>query len=196
MRTRTCRHVPGCEPLENAFCDEQDFPRVGRCVLYPRAESGFGRHRWQHREELGFSGQPGMDIRSGRSSNMVYKDARVELIRCAKACDRRLRDLDCWHSNMQQMALESVVEERQKEIRSQLKEFPSWPIVDAWLKEVQRPGQSRKRVLALAGPSRTGTEFVRKLFPPWGSARTQLRWRSVRVFAWVRCTRASLLVVG
>ena len=50
--------------------------------------------------------------------------------------------------------------------RSQLRAFPRWPLVDAWLAEVMRPWQSRKRCLVLQGPSRTGkTEFVRGLFP-------------------------------
>ena len=64
------------------------------------------------------------------------------------------------------MALQLVVEQRQMEIRASLKPFPSWPVVDEWLAEVTRPAQSRKRVLVLQGPSRTGkTEFVRCLFP-------------------------------
>ena len=51
-------------------------------------------------------------------------------------------------------------------MRQQLRPFPSWPIVDEWLSEVMKPAQSRKRVLVLAGRSRTGkTEFVRCLFP-------------------------------
>ena len=100
------------------------------------------------------------------SRKITYEDARSELIRCAKACDRRLKDLDCWHKNNQEAALKRHVEQRQIEIRSTLKPFPSWPVVDAWLEEVMKPAQSRKRVLVLSGPSRTGkTEFVRTLFP-------------------------------
>ena len=61
----------------------------------------------------------------------TYDVARSELIRCAKACDRRLADLDCWHKNNQEAALKLHVEQRRIEIRSTLKPFPSWPVVDA-----------------------------------------------------------------
>ena len=57
------------------------------------------------------------------------------------------------------------VEAVQKAMRSLLKPFPSWPIVDQWLYQVSRPCQSRKTCLVLYGPSRVGkTEFVRALF--------------------------------
>ena len=40
-----------------------------------------------------------------------------------------------------------------------------WPLVHAWLSEVTKPLQTRKKCLVLQGPSRTGkTEFVRGLF--------------------------------
>ena len=52
------------------------------------------------------------------------------------------------------------------ESRAGLKAFPRWPIVDAWLDEVTKPLQPRKKCLVLQGPSRRGkTEFVRGLFP-------------------------------
>ena len=103
------------------------------------------------------------------ADKMSYQMARTELIRCAKACDRRLRDLDSWHKNKQQAELNQVVAQRLLEIRQSLRPFPSWKLVDEWLAEVTRPAQSRKRVLVLTGPSRTGkTEFVRCLFPIGG----------------------------
>ena len=101
------------------------------------------------------------------SQKMLYKDAHEELVRCSKACERRIHDLDCWHKHEREMALQRAVEQRQMEIRSQLKPFPSWPLVDAWLADVALLAQARKRMMVLAGPSRTGkTEFVRQLFPP------------------------------
>ena len=101
---------------------------------------------------------------------ITYQNARSELIRCAKGCDRRLRDLECWHKSKQEAALRQVVEQRQLAVRQNLRPFPSWQIVDEWLAEVMRPAQSRKRVLVLAGPSRTGKRslcgacFLRGLF--------------------------------
>ena len=99
------------------------------------------------------------------SSKMSYRSARSELIACGKACARRLNDLDCWHRNKQEALISARVEAVQKAMRSLLKPFPSWPIVDQWLYQVNRPCQSRKTCLVLYGPSRVGkTEFVRSLF--------------------------------
>ena len=101
------------------------------------------------------------------SGKLTYQSARSELIRCAKAVDRNLRDIDTWYKAKEQMALQLRVEQRQLEIRAGLTPFPTWPVVDKWLAEVTMPAQSRKRMLVLQGPSRTGkTEFVRCLFPP------------------------------
>ena len=51
--------------------------------------------------------------------------------------------------------------------RRQLQPFPRWPVVDAWLGEVTKSFQIRKKCLVLQGPSRTGkTEFARGLFSP------------------------------
>ena len=44
------------------------------------------------------------------SCKIFYENARSEIIRCAKACDRRLRDLDCWLKNKQQEMLKRNVE--------------------------------------------------------------------------------------
>ena len=49
--------------------------------------------------------------------------------------------------------------------RAQLQAFPCWPVVDAWLAEVTKPLQTRKKCLVLQGEFCTGkTEFVRVFF--------------------------------
>ena len=94
-----------------------------------------------------------------------YAEARGELVQCGKGLTRRLADLDCWHKAKQEMLVDEMVSKAQADSRAQLKTFPRWPIVDAWLGEVTKPLQPRKRFLVLQGPSRTGkTEFVRSLF--------------------------------
>jgi hypothetical protein len=98
-------------------------------------------------------------------SKMSYRSARSELIACGKSCARRLNDLDCWHRNKQEALISARVEAVQKAMRSLLKPFPRWPIVDQWLHQVTQPCQPRKSCLVLYGPSRVGkTEFVRALF--------------------------------
>ena len=97
---------------------------------------------------------------------MDYAEAKYELIRCGKGLVRRLADLECWHNHKQEGLVREMVSAAQAACRSQLRAFPRWPLVDAWLAEVMRPWQCRKRCLVLQGPSRTGkTEFVRGLFP-------------------------------
>ena len=62
--------------------------------------------------------------------------------------------------------MNDMVSTAQAASRGQLQSFPRWPLVDAWLAEVMKPLQTRKKCLVLHGPSRTGkTEFVRPLFP-------------------------------
>jgi hypothetical protein len=98
-------------------------------------------------------------------SKISYEAARSELISCGKACSRRLNDLDCWYRNKTAALVSARVEAVQTALRSLLKPFPRWPIVESWLLEVRRPCQSRKTCLVLYGPSRLGkTEFVRALF--------------------------------
>ena len=61
--------------------------------------------------------------------------------------------------------MKEMVATAQAASRRQLQPFPRWSLVDAWLKEVTKPLQTRKKFLVLQGPSRTGkTEFVRGLF--------------------------------
>ena len=100
------------------------------------------------------------------SAKMSYENARGELIRCAKGCDRRLKDLDCWHKNTLELVLKHQVQRRQMEVRRGLRPFPKVRVVDDWVAEVMKPAQARKRFLVLDGPSMMGkTEFVRCLFP-------------------------------
>ena len=102
-------------------------------------------------------------IEAGKIS---YESARSELVQCGKGLTRRLADLDLWHASRQTMRVNEMVAAVQAASRKQLQEFPRWPIVDAWLAEVMKPLQTRKKCLVLHGPSRTGkTEFVRALFP-------------------------------
>ena len=99
------------------------------------------------------------------SGKLLYEEARAELVRCGKGLVRRVADLECWHKNKQEMLVREMVAAAQSACRSQLRPFPRWPVVDAWLTEVTKPLQSRKKCLVLHGPSRTGkTEFVRGLF--------------------------------
>lgn len=94
-----------------------------------------------------------------------YQEARGELIQCGKGLVRRMADLECWHKHKQERLVDQMVSKAQTASRAQLKKFPRWPIVDAWLGEVTKPLLARKRCLVLQGPSRTGkTEFVRGLF--------------------------------
>ena len=88
------------------------------------------------------------------------------MIHCGKGLSRRLADLECWHANKSELLVREMVSAAQASSRQELQPFPRWPIVDAWLAEVTKPLQTRKRCLVLQGPSRTGkTEFVRGLFP-------------------------------
>ena len=99
------------------------------------------------------------------SGKIAYAEARAELVRCGKGLVRRLADLDCWHQARQEMLVHDMVSAAQKASRGQLQKFPRWPLVDAWLAEVTKPLQTRKRFLVLQGLSRTGkTEFVIGLF--------------------------------
>ena len=93
-----------------------------------------------------------------QACKMGYENARTEIIRCVKHCERNLKDLDCWFKNKQQAALQQLVAQRQMEVRRDLVPFPSWMVVNEWMAEVARPVQSRKRVLVLSGPSRTGKQ--------------------------------------
>ena len=71
-----------------------------------------------------------------------------------------------WHKAKKERLVLDMVSEAQASSRAQLRTFPRYPVVDAWLSEVTQPLQPRKRCLVLQGPSRTGkTEFVRRLFP-------------------------------
>ena len=94
-----------------------------------------------------------------------YLEAKGELIQCGKGLVRRLADLECWHRHRQERLLDEMVARALAGSRAQLKPFPRWPFVDAWLTEATKPLQPRKKCLVLQGPSRTGkTEFVRGLF--------------------------------
>ena len=95
-----------------------------------------------------------------------YSEAKSELVQCGKGLVRRLADLEAWHKAKRESIMEQMVEKAAAGSRTKLKEFPRWPLVDAWLGEVSVPLQPRKRCLVLHGPTRTGkTEFVRMLFP-------------------------------
>ena len=97
---------------------------------------------------------------------IYYTDAKRELVKWGKGLVRRLADLECWHRAKREYLVEEMVHKASAESRAQLQTFPRWPIADAWLAEVTKPLQTRKRCLVLHGPSRTGkTEFVRGLFP-------------------------------
>ena len=99
------------------------------------------------------------------AGKILYADAKSELVRCGKGLVRRLSDLECWHQNKQAMLVTEMVQAAQINSRSKLQPFPRWPAVDAWLAEVTKPLQTRKKCLVLHGPSRTGkTEFVRGLY--------------------------------
>ena len=99
------------------------------------------------------------------SGKVAYEEAKAELVLCGKGLVRRLADLECWHKSRQEMLVKEMVATAQAASRRQLQPFPRWSLVDAWLKEVTKPLQTRKKFLVLQGPSRTGkTEFVRGLF--------------------------------
>ena len=100
------------------------------------------------------------------AGKITYTQARSELILCGKGLTRRLADLDLWHRSTQAIQVNEMVLTLQAASRQHLQAFPRWPIVDAWLTEVMKPLQTRKKCLVLHGPSRTGkTEFVRALWP-------------------------------
>ena len=100
------------------------------------------------------------------AGKIEYAEARDELVQCGKGLTRRLADLECWHRNKQDMLVREMVSAAQAASRSQLRPFPRWPVVDAWLADATKPHQHRKKCLVLQGPSRRGkTEFVRGLFP-------------------------------
>ena len=106
-----------------------------------------------------------LDFNMIESGKIAYLDARAELIRCGKGLVRRIADLDCWHKNKQEMLRRDMVAAAQKASRAQLQAFPCWPVVDAWLAEVTKPLQTRKKCLVLQGEFCTGkTEFVRVFF--------------------------------
>ena len=103
------------------------------------------------------------------SGKIAYAEARAELVQCGKGLVRRLADLECWHRARQERFLDQMVARALEGSRAQLKPFPRWPIVDAWLTEATKPLQPMKKCMVLQGPSRTGkTEFVRGLFFAWG----------------------------
>ena len=94
-----------------------------------------------------------------------YEEAKSELIQCGKGLVRRMADLECWHKLHNERKVDEMVAKAQAMSRKELKPFPRWPIVDAWLTEATKAMQPRKKCLVLQGPSRTGkTEFVRGLF--------------------------------
>ena len=98
---------------------------------------------------------------------MDYQNARSELIHCGEGLVHRLADLDCCGQAKSERLVNELVSKVQASSRAQLQHFPSWRLVDEWLREVMKPLQPRKRFLVLHGPSCTGkTEFVRALFPP------------------------------
>ena len=78
------------------------------------------------------------------SGKMDYQSARGELIRCGKGLDRRLADLDAWHKARQDSLVEEMVSKAQASSRAQLRTFPRWPLVDAWLVDATKPLQPRK----------------------------------------------------
>ena len=118
------------------------------------------------RRFLDFPVDPSWVFNMIEGEKIDYRDAKSELVKCGKGLVRRLADLDCWHKQKQEMLVDEMVKKAAAESRAQLTTFPRWPVVDAWLSEVTKPLQPRKKCLVLHGPSRTGkTEFVRGLFP-------------------------------
>ena len=132
-------------------------------VLCPKSYSVF--QTGSVRPFLDFPVDPQWIFNLVEAQKMPYAAARSELVRTGKGLVRRLKDLDCWHQNMQELVLEEHVLRVQKRIRTRLSAFPPVPEIDLWLQRGMVPEQTRKHFLVLTGPSQMGkTEYVRSLF--------------------------------
>ena len=100
-----------------------------------------------------------------QNNKITYENARSELIRCGKGLCRRLADLDRWHAARLEQEMMVRSEQLQKKLRSTLKTFQRFDVVDKWLGENFRTVAARRKFLVITGPSGVGkTEFVRSLF--------------------------------
>ena len=61
---------------------------MGTCVLHTRTESGICVHWWQRGAAHRLFGDSGLGLSLAEAQQMLFKDARAELVRCAKATHR------------------------------------------------------------------------------------------------------------
>ena len=114
---------------------------------------------------LDFPVDPSWIFNLVEAQKMPYAAAQSELVHTGKGLVGRLKDLDCWHHNMQELVLEDHVLNVQKRLRTRLSAFPPVPEIDLWLQRAMVPEQTRKHFLVLTGPSQMGnTEYARSLF--------------------------------
>ena len=99
------------------------------------------------------------------TDKMDYSQARGELNRCTRGISKNLSDLETWRSIQVADELHRRTSNIQLQLRSTMKSFRDFKVVNEWLGSFSGRCVSRKPFLVISGPSGVGkSEFVRSLF--------------------------------
>jgi hypothetical protein len=100
---------------------------------------------------------------------MVYKTARIELIKTTQGLTRKLADLDKWHAEQGALGIEERVRARCVALESTMLPFREVQMVEDWKVHISCINM-RKKILVLEGPSGVAkTAYANSL---WGSTAT------------------------
>ena len=91
--------------------------------------------------------------------------ARALLVRCANG-SRHVKELEAHEAHLEEEAVQKAEDEAQRLLSDTLKPSKQYPLVNAWIKQFDKP-RHRYKFLVLQGPSRVGkTAFARSLCDP------------------------------